>query len=229
MSTNKAWFPEPLILNIRGKLHWPALITPSDKFNPEGSWEAPVLVPEDEAQQYIDQIDEYHDKMLEEARKEGVVKAKAKVKEGSRGYSEHCDSETGEPTGFIKFSASRQSKGTTSKGLDWTFKPLIVDSKGKPITDLESIYGGTEAIVRVALSPYYSPSLGFGISANGKVPSSIRKGLLAVQIIKLVQGDAGGEAFGDVEGGYEHTSTGKSTEEVAEETFEEQADDDDRY
>lgn len=215
------WYPDPLVLNIKGKLSWPFLTSVNTKFNDDGMYEANVVVPEEEAQQYIDKIEDFREKMLLEAREAGVIKKAAKVKEGSMGYQEQTDPETGEPTGNIVFKASRLSKGTTKAGKDWTLKVPLFDAKGVPISDIESIYGGTEAVVRVAITPYYTAALGFGMSTTGKVPSSIKKGLLAVQIIKLVAGGDNEESFGAVEGGYEHTpspSTGTNEESFDEAT-----------
>lgn len=215
------YYPEPMIMEIKGLLSWPDLVTTNTKYNSEGEWTANVVLPADEAQPYIDKIDAFFEESLQGFRDAGVLKAKAKVKESTRGYSEQMDSETGEPTGNIIFKASRQCKGVTKKDVAWKLTVPLFDSKGKPITGLESIYGGTEAIVRVALTPFYTASLGFGLSSSGKVPPSIKKGLLAVQIINLVQGGAGEESFGEVEGGYEHAVNPSTGNEEDDDAFEE--------
>lgn len=115
-------------------------------------------------------------------------------------YVDRYDRETEELTGEIEFRISMDSSGTfktgPKSGEKWTRKPLLFDASGGRITDPPEIWGGTEGKVRVQLRPYF---------IAGTAACGVKLGLLAVQILSLVEG--GGQSadqlgFEPEEGGY---------------------------
>jgi hypothetical protein len=119
-------------------------------------------------------------------------------------FTEIYDKETEEATGeiFFKFAmrASGEYKKGPKQGQRWNRKPTIFDAKGKRMTKLPSIWGGTIGKVAFEAVPYFIP---------GTAAAGLRLALVGVQIIDLV---AGGErsakdlGFG-AEDGYEHSDT----------------------
>ena len=113
-------------------------------------------------------------------------------------YVERYDKETEEPTGEIEFrcamDASGEFKTGPKKGERWTRKPLVFDAKGNRIKDVPEVWGGTEGKLRVQLRPYF---------VTGTATAGLKLGLLAAQIIHLVEGgerSAEGFGFGEEEG-----------------------------
>jgi hypothetical protein len=137
------------------------------------------------------------------------ARKKLEAKNGKDGLELHplfttlFDEETEEPTGQIMFkfamAASGEFKQPNGKVKKWTAKPKIFDAKGKPMSPVPQIWGGSEGIVAFSARPYFIPSNGL---------TGLKLKLMAAQVIKLVQGggrDAEGYGFESHDDGYEYS------------------------
>lgn len=111
--------------------------------------------------------------------------------------TDEYDKATEEPTGFVLFKLSMKASGTRKDGTAWSAKPTVFDSKGKAISPVPEIWGGSEGYVSVEANPYFIPGTGAaGVSLRMK----------AVQLMKLVQGgqrDAAGFGFAAQDDGFD--------------------------
>lgn len=186
----------------KGKLLYPRLAGTADfKYNKAGVWSTKQLLTAAEGAPIVAAIDEAMAKALVEA-KELYVKAKAeyaslKNKAGKKPPKEpemmdapyFVDEETGAVTLSFKMTASGKNRKTQE---EFTQKPVIFDSKGKPVTTDLKIGGGTIGRVSYELVPF-ATALGAGASLR----------LKAVQIIELVEFGANSEYYGfDEEEGF---------------------------
>jgi hypothetical protein len=98
--------------------------------------------------------------------------------------------DNGNETGKVIFKASCKAGGTRKDGSPWTRVVPLFDAKGNKVQVSPS--GGTLGRLAVTLAGYFNGAK-MGMSAR----------LEGAQIIKLVQGGAGGGvSFGAVEGGF---------------------------
>ena len=192
----------------KGTFKYPRLTAPDygskDYPDPDGSYKLTLVMPQAQAQEFIDQLQPEFDKAIElgqEAFAKLPVANRKKLGEIKTQdfYSEVYDKETEEPTGEIEFKFKCKAGGTTKAGKPWSRTVAIFDAKGKPAKNIKEIWGGTEGKVSFTASPYF-------VSATGTVGLSLR--LEAVQILKLVAGssrDAAGYGFGEEEGDFDAT------------------------
>lgn len=196
---------------------WPKLTTPDygskDFPKPDGeysiNWD---LDPSDEADAaFLAKLEKVHADAVAEAREQfGAMKVAAR-KELERknpadgGLSINpvgktlYDEETEEPTGIIRVKMSRKAGGTSKKtGKKWTARIDYFDGKGRKITKVPDIWGGTVGKASVEVSKYFIP----GTGAVG-----IKLSISGVQLITLNSGggkNADGHGFGVEDDGYEH-------------------------
>ena len=97
---------------------------------------------------------------------------------------------------FFKFKMKASGKDKKT-GKPWSRKPTIFDAKGKPMTPVPSIWGGTIGKVSFEVGPYF---------VQGQAMAGISLSLNAVQIIELRSGGGGtAESYGfGEEDGYEY-------------------------
>lgn len=174
---------------------WPRLTEPDRAFNPDGVYSVNLRLESDAAQSMITMIDRAHAEKVkettEELRKKG--NAKAKVKESEKPYRLVVD-EDGNETGEVEFKFKLKALAG-SKDRQWSQKPRLFDSKGKPLGASVKIGSGSTIKVGYELFPYYAPSIGAGVSLR----------VLAAQVIELVEFSGGSfKDFGfQAEDGYE--------------------------
>jgi len=103
--------------------------------------------------------------------------------------------EDGEETGHIVINAKMKASGVSKKdGKPWARTPKVFDSKGKKMSPVPFIFGGSELKVAVQAKAYY-------MAKDNE--AGVAFYLEAVQVIKLVKGgdrDAKGYGFGEEEG-----------------------------
>lgn len=87
--------------------------------------------------------------------------------------------EEGNETGELDIKFKLKSTGGSGEKT-WTQRPAIFDSKGKPMS--ERIGGGSIIKVGCEISPFFSPTVGVGVTLR----------LKAVQVIELREFSAGG-------------------------------------
>lgn len=192
----------------KGIFKFPKLTSPdygsNDYPDPDGSYKVTLVMPQAQAQKFIDQLQPEFDKAMElgqEAFNKLPVANRKKLGEvkAQDFYAEVYDKDTEEPTGEIEFRFKSKASGKRKDGKEWSRTMAIFDAKGTPAKNIKEIWGGTEGKVSFTASPYF-------VAATGTVGLSLR--LEAVQILKLVAGgsrDAAGYGFGKEEGDFDAT------------------------
>jgi hypothetical protein len=175
---------------------------------PNGEYSVSLVLSAEEAKPLIDKLQLVHDRAVEEGQVkfDGLaVQQRKKLKNLTVNplFTEEFDKETEEPTGNVIFKIRMTASGKNKKtGKAWNRKPTIFDTKGQPIKNPPSIWGGTIGKVSFEAAPYFivgSGTAGVGMYLN------------AVQIIELRSGGGGNAedyGFGEEEGfEYEETKT----------------------
>ena len=182
---------------IDGKAVWPHLNEPDTFHSDDGTYQTGVSLPITEAQPLIDKFTKFFDegyKALCDERKKASLK-----KYPGMPWVEETDQDD-KPTGNIIFKTKIPAK--TAKGTEQ--RPILVDSKGQPMTEV--IGGGSKIKASVAPYVWFNSSLGAGL----------RLTLRGVQVLELQQGRASSasDCGFDVEEGFETTSAALATAEV---------------
>ena len=175
-----------LIKTPVGVAQYPHLNTPDTKFNPVGEYKVNIVVPVDEAQDFIESVEAVYEEAYDLECKQ---KKKKKIKRADFPW------ELNEEETHVIIKTKMKAKVETKSGDSWTQRPALFDAAGKPMSPKIRIGGGSELLASIEAYPWFAPSLGFGISLRPK----------AVQVIKLIQGDgksAEDFGFGAVERGY---------------------------
>lgn len=164
--------------NVR--LSYPHLQVPDTHFDDDGVYRAGLVLSEEEAESYMEQLQEVLDNFVGLAAKDLGKKPKIK------GFSHKIDDD-----GNVTFNVKLQAKKKNSNGDLVAQRPVIVDAAKNPMPEDSRIGGGTLANVSVSLWPYHSASLGAGITMRIK----------AVQILDLKQwGGEAADAFSTEDG-----------------------------
>lgn len=172
---------------------YPKLHEPDTKFDADGVYALKLKLTDDDAEGLIKQIDDLINDEFKKAVAEAKPQQKAKMKLADRSYEPEYDSD-GKPTGFTLFNFKMKASGISKKtGKPWTRKPVIFDSKGKPITNPEiKVYGGSKVRVSYELTPF-TTNIGSGVSQR----------LNAVQVVELSNGNSRNASyygFGELDG-----------------------------
>jgi len=173
MARKRDYFTSP-----RGRAEYPHLITPDTKFHAGGVYKTNLIVPGGEAMSFCEAIDERMEKNLQRIEENGKDPGQI-----------HCPYEERED-GTVAFSFKSKAKGETRDGTPFTRSVAVFDAAGQPVTDLDSIDGGS--ILRVAGEfVLWGP---FGATGSGV---SLR--INAVQIIELREWAPDAETYGFAE------------------------------
>lgn len=175
---------------IKGFTKWAKVVTPDTKFNADGEYSIQVIMPEADAQEIVESLEEIRDDFYKKTLEE---KPKLKNSITLRGVYEEETDENGDNTGNVIFKAKLKAVITSQKtGKTYKQFVTIVDAKKKPLQDANI---GNGSIVKIAVepSPYFIPS-------TKEVGVSLR--LKAVQVIDLKEFGNAASIF-DEEDGYE--------------------------
>ena len=144
-----------------GTLQYPqSLQKPNTKFDPEGVWQADLILTPEEGLAFKDKIQEIFDEQISPAVIEyNKLKKKVKVKD--------LPIEEDEETGNLIFKLKMKTKTGSGKKQ----RPIIVDELGKPLDPSISLASGTKAKVGIQLYGWYSPALGMGVRLEPKAVS----------------------------------------------------------
>ena len=189
----------------KGRLGFSALTTPSTKFNEDGEYVAQLVVSPEEGEQLLEQFitlqDEAVSIAVEKARQKGRTLKPEKVKRTGLPVKPY-ETQEGEETGEYVVTFKRKAGGVTKEGAPWKYCLPLWDSQGKRITDTSSlqVWGGSVVRISYTAEPFYNDSLGAGVSVRIK----------AVQILKLVSGEASFES-----NGFEAEEDGFSVDEIS--------------
>lgn len=188
----------PIHRSPRGVLVYPWVNKPDTKFNADGEFRTKLRLPESDAatKEFIALLDLAHIDAVQQIKEE--LKAKGKpvksLKIADKPYKAELNDDE-EETGNIVISFKQKAKGKNKKtGEEYTRTVKLYDAKGQELK--KNVYGGSEGKVGFHIVPFYTAQVGAGISLR----------LLAVQVLKLVEG-GGGASFDDcgfeAEDGYE--------------------------
>lgn len=187
MSSSKR---NPVMTSPKGIAIFPKLNEPDKKFNPEGVFSVSLRLPDAEAKPLIKELTKIHDAALaEEAKKLGKKSLKTGVKPWKTATDWDKDTETRvEVPGFTDFSFKLKAKVTTKSGKSWEQRPALFDAMLKPLpVDSDPVGGGSTIRVNFEVYPWYTASLGFGISLRPR----------GVQVLDLkTYAPRGAESFG---------------------------------
>lgn len=187
----------PHITTPKGTAVFPKLNEPDRRFKAEGEYKVTLRLPDAEAKPLIEQLE----KIRQEAYKAEATKAGKKLKMANLpwGQATSWNSETEEKVpmpGFTDFKFSLKAQVTTKSGKSWEQRPALFDAQLKPISaDTDPIGGGSIIRVNAEVYPWYTASLGFGISLRCR----------GVQVLELKTygGERNGQSFGfEQEDGY---------------------------
>lgn len=177
-------YQKPAVTPV-GTLQYPYLTKPDTEFDAKGEYKVKLVLPEDEAQAIISELEALIDK-------ENKERAKAAGKKSMK-LSANKPWKTDEDTGDIILSFKLKATGTNrATGEEFTQKPKVVDAKGTPFEG--AIGNGSKGKVAFVPAVYFNPSAGLGVTLR----------LKAVKITELVEYKAPSQdVFGDDEGDYE--------------------------
>tara|TARA_S200002703_G_scaffold158622_2_gene169507 strand:- start:1690 stop:2313 length:624 start_codon:yes stop_codon:yes gene_type:complete len=173
----------------KGVAQYPYLDKPDTKFNPQGDYKLNLVLDKKNAKELMSLVDNEIDKKFVAVSKE--VKGK-RVKKADPPYLFEMDDD-GNETGNIVFKLKQKAEITSKTGKTINMKVRLFDAKGKPLNDV-AVWGGSLVKCAGSLMPYYTPTLGVGVSMK----------LAACQVIDLVTSDSSADTFGfNEEDGYE--------------------------
>jgi len=203
--------PKKILTTPKGILQYPSLRTPNTKFNPEGTFEAPLILRQDDPDvvKFLATLEPYYEQARTFAEEQfAALPVASRKKHGSVTmnplYSEVYDKDTEEPTGEIKFNFKMKASGTRKDGTPWKASLPVFDAKKKPLIPVPDAWGGTVARVSFEVRRDFKTGQ-FGYFIPGTAAGGLTLSLEAVQIIELSAGgsrDASGYGFGE-EDGYE--------------------------
>jgi hypothetical protein len=164
---------------------YPHLNRPDTKFNADGDYSVKLRLTAEDAESLVEKIDQAVEDNFAKVKKDNPKK---KVKK-----SDFLPYDTDEETGEITLSFKLNAVGKNSKtGETWKNTVKLFDAKGKPTK--AKVGGGSRVRVAAEINPYYTPTIGAGVSLR----------LKAVQIEELMQGgDATSYGFDEIEDGFD--------------------------
>lgn len=196
------------IITPAGIAVYPWLNKPDTKFDDDGVYRVTLRVPEAEAQELVDTLQEAFDLNLEEQSKKFPSKGK---KPGIKAcadlpWGEFLDDD-GNETGEIAFTFKMKAVVRPKNGDSWIQRPRIFDTQKQPLKDCQ-IGGGSTLKIAAEIYPWGTLKLGAGISLR----------LKAVQVLDLVEfggRSAEGYGFEEEEGYVETQESFEEAEEVS--------------
>ncbi len=194
----------PIKVSPAGTLKYPRLFKPDTKFKAEGEYSTKLLVPEEEAKPFIEELMAIH---KEEYAKACAANKKKALKQAPLPWKPEVNDD-GEETGNIEFKTSLKAKVTPKKGDPFEQRPQVIDAKKHKVPASTRVGGGTKAKIAMEVYPWFTAALGFGITLR----------LKAVQILELSEYEAGGAAsmFSE-EDGFESEPSGDEGDTTGEE------------
>ena len=163
------------MLVIKGNALWAKVFEPDTRYVPEGEYSIQVVLPETEAAEVCEQLENMAQAKLAE-----VVKEQPKLKNvlSTRTPFEDETDETGNPTGNVLFKTKMKARIKSRDGRVYEQKPAVVDAKRTPLDGSQLI--GNGSLVKVAVEP-----VPYMMQSTKQVGVTLR--LKAVQIINLVE------------------------------------------
>ena len=168
---------------------WPKLNAPDKRWKAEGEFQVTLRLSADDAVDVIKKIEEFHGNAYSRFCQD---QGKNKLKKANMPFVDHEVDE--EKNGEVDFKFRLKHRVETRAGDTFTQTVALFDAKGTPMKDL--VGGGSKIRVRGEMNPWFTASLGFGVSLWVK----------AVQVLELVEptGNGSAESFGfnSTDGGF---------------------------
>lgn len=177
------------MLVIKGNALWAKIFEPDTRYVPEGEFSVQVVVPETEAQEVCEQLENMAQAKLAE-----VVKDNPKLKTvlSTRTPFENDTDEAGNPTGNILFKTKMKARIKSRDGRVYEQKPAVVDAKRTPMDGSQLV--GNGSVIKVAVEP-----IPYMMQSTKQVGVTLR--LKAVQILSLVEyGNSSSSIFEEEDG-----------------------------
>jgi hypothetical protein len=161
------------MLVIKGNALWAKVFEPDTRYVPEGEYSIQVSIPETQAAEVCEQLENMAQAKLSE-----VVKEQPKLKAvlSTRTPFDLDTDEAGNPTGNILFKTKMKARVKSRDGRVYEQKPAVVDAKRTPMDGSQLI--GNGSLVKVAVEP-----VPYMMQSTKQVGVTLR--LKAVQIINL--------------------------------------------
>jgi hypothetical protein len=175
---------------IEGSALWAKVQEPDTKFDPDGTYSISVLVPETEAQEMCEYLDDIVDKAYAEEIKNSPKKKAALSTR--KGYDYNYDQE-GNQTDLIEFKIKLKAKVNRQDGTSFSQKPIVVDAKRQPLNPDIAVGNGSDVKVAFEPRPYV-------MNSTKQVGVSLR--MKGVQVINLVEYGNSVSSMFDEEDGY---------------------------
>ena len=175
---------------IEGSALWAKVQEPDTKFDPDGTYSISVLVPETEAQEMCEYLDDIVDKAYAEEIKNSPKKKAALSTR--KGYDYNYDQE-GNQTDLIEFKIKLKAKVNRQDGTSFSQKPIVVDAKRQPLNPDIAVGNGSDVKVAFEPRPYV-------MNSTKQVGVSLR--MKGVQVINLVEYGNNVSSMFDEEDGY---------------------------
>ena len=155
------------ITTPKGTAVFPKLNEPDRRFKPEGEYKVTLRLPDDEAKPLIEKLNAIRKAAYEEECKK-LGNKKLKLASVPWATAQNWDSETSskvELKGFVDFKFALKAEVKTKSGKSWQQRVALFDSGLRPIPESSDPIGGGSVIrVNAEVYPWYTASLGFGIS-----------------------------------------------------------------
>lgn len=186
--------PQIKIQNV--KVEWAKLFEPDTKFvKPDGEYSMNIIMSEERAAEVCEQLDQLSKDKLDEVVKATPENKRAALAESlsivssAKTYRDKDGNTTGEMFFKTKLAAVRTSK----EGVKTKQRPLVLDSKKKPMDGSTLI--GNDSIVNIVIDVYP-----YMMQSNKTVGTSLR--IEAVQVLSLEEGRKSAASMFDEEDGY---------------------------
>lgn len=175
---------------IKGKSLWTKVFEPDTRFVPEGEYSTQVVVPEAEAADVCEQLEQIAKSKFDEA-----VKDNPKLKNvlSIRPVSEPEYDEAGNETGNVIFKTKLKARIKSRSGETYSQSVSVVDAKKTPMDGSQMVGNGSTIKVAVEPVPYVMQS-------TKQVGVSLR--LKAMQVINLIEYGAPSTDVFDEEDGF---------------------------
>tara|TARA_R110000822_G_scaffold94601_11_gene216940 strand:- start:77 stop:694 length:618 start_codon:yes stop_codon:yes gene_type:complete len=179
------------IITPVGTAVWPKLNEPDTRYSTEGQFSVTLRLGGEDAVALMKDIDAFYAVGYEwHCQDQG----KNTIKKCSSMPYEAVESDTGEKTGEVNFKFKLKHRVETRRGDTFIQTVALFDGEGTPMKEV--VGGGSLIRVRGQMNPWFTASLGFGISLW----------VNAVQVKELAEASGGttAESFGfsALEGGY---------------------------
>lgn len=162
-----------VLVTPKGSAEWAKLFQPDTKFNAHGEYKINLRVKEDDAEdltnELIRQVDAVYNSELKK-------NPKLQGKMVKRFPFEPVLNDNGEETGLVEFKLKCKARVEMKNGDSFTQRPVVYDSKGKPITEEISVGNGSVCKVAFETVPYL-------LASTKQASVSLR--LKSVQVIDL--------------------------------------------